>query len=446
MTRGSLSVFSAAADAPHADALIDELGSLSWEALGGEVGRAVAWLRASGTPPERLALLATTDRPTLALFHACVALGIPVAPIDPRFSARERRAALDAIGVDDVTPAEPAALCWSSLSPERPPAIADDARPLAVVFTSGSTGQPRAVELSRTAFSASARGAAARLALGPDDRWLLALPFTHIGGLSILTRSLVARSAVVVAPLTPFRAASAIGAIARNRVTRMSVVPTQLHRLLAHEPAWAVPESLRTILVGGAAATKRTLAAARSRGWPVVTTYGLTEACSQVALDGRPLPEVEVRIVDGRIAVRGPTLLTRYLSDTAAPADRDGWFVTSDLGRIGDDGRLECLGRADDMIVTGGEKVIPREVEEAALEHPGVIAACAVGVASAEWGAEVALAVVAAEDLDLGALGLFLGDRLARWKQPRRLRQLPVLPERGVGKIDRRAIAELFSA
>jgi O-succinylbenzoic acid--CoA ligase len=450
MKCGSLSVFSAAAEAPEGAAVIDPQGTLSWGDLASEAGRAIAWLRAFGPLPERLALPATGDRATLALFHACIALGIPVAPIDPRLSTRERHALLDALGVVQVTAPEPNR--WRHLPPEGPapvPPMQDDGRPLAFVFTSGTTGRPRAVVLSRAAFVASTRATADRIALGPEDRWLLAIPFSHIGGLSILTRSLVLRSAVVLAPLAPFRAAEAIEVIARYGVTRISLVPTQLDRLLAHAPTWDPPESVRTILIGGAAASMRTQMAARVRGWPVLTTYGLTEACSQVALEGQPLAGVEVRIIEDRIAVRGPTLLTRYLdrgeTTTAAPLDGEGWFLTSDLGRMDDAGLLECLGRADDLIVTGGEKVSPDEVEQAALAHPGVMAACAVGISSAEWGAEVALAVVAEESLEDSALKAFLETKLAKWKQPRRLLRVPALPERGIGKVDRRAITALFA-
>jgi O-succinylbenzoic acid--CoA ligase len=204
------------------------------------------------------------------------------------------------------------------------------------------------------------------------------------------------------------------------------------------------------MLVGGAPAPSALLAEAADRGWPVLTTYGLSEACSQVATQrpgtvnrgeqgsGSPLPGVEVRIQDGVIQVRGRTV--------CAPVDRDGWFTTGDLGRLDETGCLHVLGRRDDAIVTGGEKVLPHEVEEALRSCPGVADACVLGAPDPTWGQVVsALVVPRAAPPPAAALARELG-RLAPYKRPRRLAYAAALPLGPNGKVDRRAAAELCAA
>jgi len=261
------------------------------------------------------------------------------------------------------------------------------------------------------------------------------LPLAHVGGLSVLVRCLLARRPFVLG--RPDRVAEDI---ARHHATIVSLVPTQLARLL--DARWTPPPWLRIVLLGGAAAPASLLAHAAAAGVPVVTTYGLTEACSQVATQipgasgagcGPPLPGVRVRIVDERIEIDGPTLFSGYLGE---PPRAAGWFATGDFGRLDAAGNLHVLGRRTDLIVTGGENVYPAEVE-AYLDARGV-AACVFGMPDETWGEIVCAAttgvVVAATLADL-----------APWKRPRRwarVRELPLTPG---GKPDRaaaRALAE----
>jgi len=323
-----------------------------------------------------------------------------------------------------------------------PPAPAD---PLAILFTSGTTGRAKGAVLPAAAFAAAADASAQNLGWRDDDRWLLALTPAHVGGLSILVRCLRARRAVVVGPVTP-------ETIARHRATLVSLVPTQAQRLL--DSGWTPPPHLRALLLGGGPAAPAFLGAADDRCWPVLTTYGLTETCAQVTTQrpgtrnrgergaGPPLPGVRVRIsAAGTIQVGGPTLMRGYLRG-AAPFTDDGWLDTGDLGRLDDEGNLHVLARRTDLIVSGGENVYPAEVEAALLEIPGVAGACVFGVADELWGQVVCAALVCdgpgPDDAELRA---HLDARLAGFKRPRHIARLDALSVGGSGKLDRAATA-----
>ena len=288
--------------------------------------------------------------------------------------------------------------------------------------------------LSSAAFAAAARASAENLGWRADDSWHLALAPAHVGGLSILVRCLAARRAVVLGDLA--------GA------TLASMVPTQLHRLVA--AGVAPPPSLRAVLVGGAPTPPALLARSRAAAWPVLTTYGLTETCGQVATQrpgargpgAHPLPGASVRIAPaGTIQVTGPMLMSGYLGQPA-PFTDDGWLDTGDLGRLDDEGNLHVLARRTDLIVSGGENVYPAEVEAALLEIPGVAGACVFGVADELWGQVVCAALVCAgpgpDDAELRA---HLAARLAGFKRPRRIARLDALTVGGSGKLDRAATA-----
>jgi O-succinylbenzoic acid--CoA ligase len=316
---------------------------------------------------------------------------------------------------------------------------------LALLTTSGSLRQAKLVALSYRAFMESAEAVTRALSVRASDRWLLSLSPAHIGGLSIVTRCLWARAAVVLP--TGSGADDLLASLHEARVTLASLVPTQLERLL--QTAARPPESLRVVLLGGAPARPTVLARARELGWPVRATYGLTEACSMVTLGpsdaesreegdaGRPLPGIELRIVDGTIRVRGPTLMSGYLPPYPESLGEDGWFSTRDLGSFDEDGRLRVHGRADDAILTGGEKVQPIEVEAVLLEAPGVVQACVFGVEDPEWGERVAAALVTTTELDWEELDGLLERRLARFKHPRLVAIADSLAQTASGKIDR---------
>jgi O-succinylbenzoic acid--CoA ligase len=211
------------------------------------------------------------------------------------------------------------------------------------------------------------------------------------------------------------------------------------------------------ILTGGAAAPPSLLATCAERGWPVLTSYGMTEACSQIATErpgssapaergcGWPLPGVEVRLSEGAIQVRGPTLLSGYLLGPAAPFDAEGWFTTGDVGRFDATGQLHVLGRIDQMIISGGENVAPAEVEAALAACPGVLEACVFPVPDAHWGQLVAAGLRVQREADaellLDAVRRELERRLAAFKRPRRYALANAFVYGPTGKLDRRATA-----
>ena len=273
---------------------------------------------------------------------------------------------------------------------------------LARVLSSGTTGPRRPIDLSCDNFAASAAASAANLGAEDGDVWLACMPMDHVGGLSILIRSVIYGTTALLHPRFDVESVAEALAADEPRVSCISLVPTQLRRLL---DAGAPLDRLRFALIGGAALDRATLEAALGAGAPVVQTYGLTEACSQVCTlgpgearehlgsSGRPLPGIEVAIEDGRIAVRGANV-------AAGAAEPDGWLRTADLGRIDPAGYLWVEGRADDVIVSGGENVMPEAVEEALLAHAAVADAAVVGLPDPDWGEAVTAVVVLAADAD----------------------------------------------
>lgn len=341
-------------------------------------------------------------------------------------------------------PGAPDASGGTDTAPIREP----DAPAALLVETSGSTGAPRRVVLPAAALRASAT--ATHDHLGGPGRWLLALPAHHVAGAQVIVRALLAgRPPVVLDTRSGFRpdgfaeAASELGP--GRRYT--SLVPTQLHRVLA-APGAAL-DALRgfdAVLVGGAATPPALLTAARSAGVNAVTTYGMSETSGGCVYDGTPLPGVAVRLdAGGCIELAGPTLASGYLGEPAATARAfvGGWFRTSDLGRL-DGGVLTVLGRADDVITTGGESVHPAAVERVLTAQLGVRAACVVGVPDPEWGQVVVAAVVVDGVSDREVWAAAVRAELGSPAVPRRLRVLDALPLRGVGKPDRAEVARLL--
>lgn len=456
-----LSLAAAAREAGDRTALLAPEESYSFAGLASRVAPLVAWLHRKGLAPAgpdappRAVLTAAAEVPALLWLYALVEAGVPALLLHPRWTAAERRrvlaAAGDVIELPPELPGGPPGVVAPAVSPP-------DDHPLAVVYTSGSSGTPRGVVLSRRAFLAAAAASQANLGWREDDRWLLALAPAHVGGLSILVRCLLARRCVV---LPGDRSPAALArTVAEQRVTVLSLVPAMLAALLDLEPSWRPPAHLRAVLLGGAAAPPPLLCRAADRGIPVLTTYGLTECCSQVATQapgtvnrgelgaGPPLPGIEVAIrPDGAIAVRGPQLLLGYFPAGPQPLDADGWLITGDAGRLDTAGNLHVLGRLDDMIVTGGEQVAPLEVEAALLECPGVAATCVAGVSDPTWGHLVGALVVPASGAapDLSDLRRHLSSRLAPFKHPRRLLLVAALPLNAAGKPDRAGAARLLA-
>lgn len=335
--------------------------------------------------------------------------------------------------------------------------------PLLLLYTSGTTGKPKGAMLSAAALWAAAAASSERLETGPEDRWLACMPLAHIGGLSILLRALHDGLLVVAQPR--FSAATVAAALHRDDITRLSLVPTMLRDLL--DAGATPPPSLRTLLLGGAAAPPELVRRAIDAGWPIATTYGLTEAAAQVTTatpaqtaanpesSGLPLPGYRLRITDpaadgvGQIEVASPSLMTGYHAQPEATAERlrDGWLRTGDLGLLLPDGQLCVVARRTDLIVSGGENIYPAEVEAALRTLPEVAEACVVGLPSERWGQEVAAMLVLrpGASLTLEALRAALAPSLAPFKHPRTLLLVPALPQTAAGKVDRRSVASAFA-
>jgi len=310
-----------------------------------------------------------------------------------------------------------------------------------VVRTSGSTGASKGVELSAAALRHSARASLDRLGAGPGERWLCCLPVTHVAGLQVLVRSLVSGTEPVLAERADAET------VAGSGCAHVSLVPTQLHRLLGvlgSGPAKPLA-GYSSVLLGGALAPASLLDAARAAGVPVVTTYGMSETCGGCVYDGVPLDGVRVEIRDddeaqGRIWISGPVLFSRYRGQLAGQAAlRDGWFRTGDLGRLDSPGRLVVRGRADDIINTGGHKVVPGEVAAVLQTCPGVTDVAVVGQPDAEWGERVIAVVVPADPADppaLELLRLHVRERLPRYAAPSRVVMVDAVPMLPSGKHD----------
>jgi len=321
-----------------------------------------------------------------------------------------------------------------------------------VIPTAGSTGEPKGVLLSATALRASAETALGRL--GGPGHWLAALPATHIAGLQVLIRSAVAGSTPVVLDLADgFDAETFAAATVRlfagttgRRYT--ALVPTQLRRILDAETAVLdAARAYHAILIGGAAAPEHLLQQAAEAGIPVVTTYGMTETSGGCVYDGRPLPGVGLGIDDaGRIRVSGAVLATGYRTPTEDVVFDDPWFTTSDLGQISDDGMLTVLGRADDVVVTGGVNVPLSAVESAVADHPAVSEVACTAVEDAEWGQRVVAVVVPKESAHgptLESVRAHVARRSPASYAPRQLVVVEALPNLPSGKVDRVALEEL---
>ncbi|HWH93584.1 MAG TPA: AMP-binding protein [Baekduia sp.] len=385
---------------------------------------------AAGLPRgARVGLAIPPGEAYVVALHACLLAGALAVPVDLRLTGAERPD-VDVLVEGDALPVR----CAGAAADVRAEHELDAAAIL--VSTSGTTRAPRPIRLTYGNWLWSALGSAVALGVDPDERWLCTLPLSHVGGLSILLRSAIyGTTAIVHERFDTERVLAALGD--PDGPTVVSLVPTTLTRLL--DAGLQRPAALRWALLGGAPLAPALLERAAAAGVPVAPTYGLTEACSQVATAGVPLfcTRVELDGPDGEILVSGPTV-----SPDAGPVLRTG-----DLGALDpDDGRLHVVGRKADTIVTGGENVAPAEVEAVLEGHPDVVEAGVLGVADPEWGE----AVVALVRLRAGATTTPLDlldharERLARFKVPKDIQLVgDPLPRTPSGKLQRRELTSM---
>jgi len=354
-------------------------------------------------------------------------VGAAVLPIDVRLAPPEREA-LIAIAQPTVILDEDRVRRVDGITID--PAIA------LVIATSGTSGRPRLAELTADAVEAAVLASAAALDARPEDRWLSCLPLAHIGGLLV-----VARHLLLGAPIT-FRRRVSRSIVAGLTDTRFtSLVPIQLRRLL---DAGADLGRFRAILVGGSGIDADLVDRADSAGVRVIPTYGMTETCGGVVYAGHPFAGVEVRSARwGELLVRGPTLMRGYRLDpeaSVAAFEPGGWLRTGDGGDVDADGTVHVLGRLADVIVSGGEKTWPAEVEAALATHPDVAAVLVSGSPDREWGERVVARVVPrrrSNPPSLESLRDHAAQTIARHKLPRELLIVDHLERTSLGKIRR---------
>ena len=450
--------------APDAPALRCGDAQWSFAELDQAAHRTAHALRARGVRAgDRVALRLPNGADFVALVHGAQLCGAALVPLNTRLTARELDFQLRDCG--------PRVLVETPLGDGAPESelcreldLSDTA---AVVYTSGTSGAPKGAELSHGAFLWSAVGASFQQGAAPGDRWLACLPLFHVGGLAILYRSVLSGAAVTLHErFDPARVADELD---HGGITLVSLVANMLERVLDARGERPAPPALRCVLLGGGPAPRDLLARARALGFPVATTYGLTETASQVATlplelarrdgdaVGVPLFANELRIVSpdgvalppgeaGEIAVRGPTLMKGYLGRPAetAAALRDGWLFTGDVGTLDARGFLRVLDRRSDLIVCGGENVYPAEVEAALRAHPAVGDAGVAGEPDSRFGRRVAAWVILRPEARASTdeLEAFCRARIAGYKIPRAFHFVDELPRGPSGKLLRRELAE----
>ncbi len=408
------------------------------------VGAVVVPFSPDGTEPELTERIEHADPDCLVCEQATEQLvtavdpGIPVRSVDSghvRALAEEPRAPVDA--------------------PEWSP---DD--PLAMLFTSGTTGHPKLVVLTARNVFTSAVASADRLGALPTDRWCSPLGLHNMGGLAPVYRAVIDGTCLLLAPT---ETKPLLESLRNYEATGVSLVPVLLDRLL---DAGTLPDSLRSVLLGGAPASKELIEQCGDRGVPVCPTYGMTEAASQIATArpaaataapgtvGRPLFLTTVTVVDssgrpvpagerGEIVVSGPTVTPGYHENRKATAAAfcEFGFRTGDIGYLDADHRLWVDGRVSDRIVTGGETVDPNEVARMLRAHPAVADAAVVGVPDEEWGERVGALIERSDSVDRRAIETYCRSRLSSHKLPRSIAFGPI-PRTASGTVDRETVRE----
>jgi o-succinylbenzoate---CoA ligase len=428
---------------PERAALVTETASVTYAELEAEATWIARRLAAYGVRREGTAALTMHPRrEEVVLLHALMKLGASALPLSPLLTDTERVAVLSAErpAVDLNDAAE-----LTQTEADLPLLGEHDMDDVCCrILTSGTSGEPRPVSLTYGNFLFSAVGSAFNIGVDPEDRWLCCLPLSHVAGLSIILRSAIYGTTTVL--LDGFDTEQVASTLVNGDISVLSLVPTQLIRLLEADADLSRP---RAILLGGGPVPAGGLQEAIDRGATVVQSYGMTETCSQVTTlgpsdaarkvgsAGRPLLTTHLRIADGEILVQGPTVSRDSL-------DSDGWLHTGDMGHIDEEGFLYVTGRHSELIVTGGENVMPAEVESVLLAHPAVADAAVVGRPDPEWQEAVCALVVLAEDRETTEeeLRTHCTAALAPFKVPKRIDFVSSLPRTSSGKLLRGDLVE----
>jgi O-succinylbenzoic acid--CoA ligase len=428
----------------------------------------------------RVGILAENSLEYVCAIFALMRLDAVIVPLNTRLTADELHWQIEHVGCLWVLVTQQTESMLADFESKRVISLSDltqnglDNRPvrlddaLVIVHTSGTSGYPKGAVLTYGNVFYSAMSSAYRLGHLSDDVWLCTLPLFHVGGLSILIRACL--YGITVDLRDKFTVEDINHALTHGGISIVSLVPTMLYRLLdAKTESWS--KGLRLVLLGGAAADERLIQRCKAQHIPLATTYGLTEAASQVATAlpdtaltkvgtvGRPVMFTQIRVVDehgnnqptgvyGEIIVKGLTVMQGYdhQPDTTENTLRDGWLYTGDMGYLDEDGDLFIVQRRNDLIVTGGENVYPAEVEAVLNSHPAVKESVVIGLPSLEWGQQVAAAVQLHPNHTITADELIAYSRgqLAGYKQPRKIRFVDHFPQTASGKIQRQALIPLL--
>jgi o-succinylbenzoate---CoA ligase len=447
-----------ATERPAAVAVVDRGVATTYGELWDRTLDLASGLASDVEPGLRVAYLARRDLETVVVHHALAVAGLVGVPMNPAAPQSERDALCEGLVDASIAAAFPA--CPRRLDPVTTSGsglLESSRNPLmehSVVFTSGTSGSPSGVLLSHGNTVAAASGAVSHLGLTPRDRWLGALPLFHVGGLAILWRMALVGGTVVFDG-DGFDAATMVDAINAGAVSWISMVPTMLQRVLHHG---VVPTTPVSVLVGGGPVAPSLVEEGAGQGLVVLPTYGMSETTSQAVtatdvrawittLAGQPLPGVTVEVLDdhgacsavgtGRLVISGPTVAIGTLDGQRF----GGRYVSNDIGVIDDRGAVRVLGRADDVVITGGENVHPLEVEEA-LRSCGATGAVVWGVDDEEWGRSLVGAVTVGEGDDVDSIMEKMRGSVAPHRVPKRLWLVEEFPLLGNEKVDRRAVRE----
>lgn len=446
-------IASAARGCPDGLALVcpDTMERFSWRQMADAVARRAGALAAGGVEAgQHVALAGVWTSGWVITCHALGWLGATAVLLPP--DDADRLKALEVLEPDHVIDVDDARIEALELGVQHPEPSWGFEQPLVVIFTSGSTGRPRPVTLTVGQCFFGAMGSALRLGHLPGDQWLCCLPLHHIGGLSILLRTAFYGTTTVLH--RRFDAQAVAAALDGGEITHISLVPAMLQRVLDARPAQPLPQGLRAILLGGAAAPASLLKQAQALGAPVSTTWGMTESAAQVATSAPG------EIVIGEV---GPPLPFAVISEVTegpdsgalqihGPAVAGGHLVTGDRGHVTAEGRVVVHGRRDGVIISGGENIDPVEIEQRLLAHTHVAEAVVVPVASAQWGQRPGALLVPAEGVEdtelptTDALRAWCRELLPGFKVPDRFLWHHEPPRSALGKPLRPAIVGLLQA